>query len=132
MNWKRNSSGIWSGGPNNDVNILSSYVLYAQGWQSEANRRSFFRRDYFGAILADGPWYQGNWTPMKSWHGASAPGRGFNVAAIGGEVVWCPATLINPFWSEGFVWSNLWADNAWIWQPFSVACGYPAAYPDIR
>ena len=69
---------------------------------------------------------------MRSWHGGADADRGFNVAAIGGEVVWCPVTVISPFWAETGVWSNLWADNAWIWPVFSEECGYPYAWPDLR
>jgi len=126
-------SGVWSR-PASDVDIFSSYVMYSEGWESwhkrYRNMFQYYPRDYFGAFLADGPWSTTNAPqPMNSWHGGYGPNRGFNVAGIGGEVVWCPIQAIHPFWAEGGVWSNLWADNANIWPVFSRWCGYPDAYP---
>lgn len=125
--------GGWVVDPD-DVNIVSSYYMYAEGHDGDharhGNQYQYYPITYFGAILADGPWATTTGLgPMRSWHGEYAPERGYNVGGIGGEVIWCPISLIPPFWTETGTWSNLWADNSNIWPIFSQACGYGDAYP---
>ena len=126
-------SGIWAVS-DRDVEITSSYPLYSEGWDTAhaqtMKNGNLFKRDYFGVLLADGPWYWGDGRPMQSWHGDVCRNRGWNAAAIGGEVAWCPASVINPFWSESCWFSNFWSDNADIWTDMSRHCGYPDAYPN--
>jgi prepilin-type N-terminal cleavage/methylation domain-containing protein len=128
------TDGGWAGNPD-DVNIWSSYVMYAEGWIGSpryCQRNQFYKRDYFGAILADGPWYIGDGQPMMSWHGGLGPNRGWNVGAIDGQVLWCTAERLSndPTNSNHdlFFWSNFWADNGSVWPAFSRLCGYPNAY----
>jgi prepilin-type N-terminal cleavage/methylation domain-containing protein len=120
----------------NDVSIFSSYIPYSEGWvggKRYCQRTQIYKRDYFGAFLADGPWWTtANWQPMASWHGMMAADRGWNVAGIGGEVVWVPVARLaddpGNHMGELFVWSNLWADNGPQWSTFARILGYHDAY----
>ncbi len=137
--------GPW-GHPDSDVQIASSYIIYQEGWESvqwrhprniyvggRAARWQYYRRDYFGAFLAEGPWisypYLNGGNFMASNHGGLSSNRGWNVAGIGGEVVWVSASSLNKWWLDGWNWPMFWADNTDIWPTFSQRCGYPDAYP---
>jgi prepilin-type N-terminal cleavage/methylation domain-containing protein len=133
------------GSANNDVMITSSYNIYQEGfadggaWRHPRSifvnnpgaRWQYYPRDYFGAFLADGPWESGWWEDdlaMQSHHGDRSANRGWNVAGIGGEVVWVPASL-NYWWMNHCNQPMFWADNTEIWPTFSRLCGYNDVYP---
>ncbi len=124
--------GGWS---HPDIEIQSSYLLYAEGWDSNHVRHhvqnQYYKTDYFGVLLADGPWYPGasGILPMKSWHGGINAGRGWNVGGIGGEVVWVSPAALDDVRTEQFYWSNIWSDNTDLWMDMSRILGYPDAYP---
>lgn len=136
--------GPW-GMSNEDVMITSSYVIYQEGfadngaWRHPRSifvsnpgaRWQYYPRHYFGAFLADGPW-ESSWMedglPMQSHHGNRNPNRGWNVAGIGGEVVWVSSSL-NCWWMDHCNQPMFWADNTDIWPTFARQCGYTDVYP---
>ena len=133
FNFPPGGDGGWAGN-DEDIWINSSYLTYAEGFESTHARwhhqNQYYKTDYFGALLVDGPCYWGiNDVPMKSWHGGMSPGRGWNVAGIGGEVVWVSPGAIDDICTEKFYWSNIWSDNSDLWVNMSRILGYPDAYP---
>jgi len=148
-NWSYPPGAYGPGGSlgDDEVEIWSSYIIYSEGWESwhprhvwvdhMAARWQYYSRDYFGAILADGPWYRlADGLPMASNHGDQGADRGWNVVGIGGEVAWVSASSVRCYWNgEGtrwvdrFLWPMLWADNEPIWPELSSRCGYASAYP---
>jgi len=138
--------GPWVHYPDSDVQITSSYIIYQEGYNGNhprnihrggiAARWQYYPRDYFGAFLAEGPWENAWWEdglPMQSHHGDRGPNRGWNVAGIGGEVVWVSSSL-NYWWMNNFNRNMFWSDwfgnsPGGIWTVFSQKCGYNDPYP---